>query len=256
MALNPCISDWRGLTVWLVGASSGIGLATAQLLHAKGARVVVSARNAAALDQFVNQHPGSVALPLDVTDPAQVQHAAEQVQALGGFDLVCYCAGHYQPMRAMTLDLDEALRQQNTNLTGAWHLLAATLPAMQRRGCGHISLISSVAGFRGLPMSLAYGPTKAALINLAESLFLDLRPKGLGVSVVTPGFVDTPMTTGNTFPMPAMITTQQAAQAMVRGWERGEFHIHFPKRFSFVMRALRLLPYRWYFAAVHRATGL
>ncbi len=159
-------------------------------------------------------------------------------------------------MRAMNLDLDEALRHQQINVTGAWHLLAAVLPALQARGQGHISLVSSVAGFRGLPQGLAYGPTKAALINLAESLYLDLRPQGIGVSLITPGFVATPLTAGNAFPMPAVITPAQAAEAIVRGWEAGAFHIHFPRRFSRVMKLLRLLPYRWYFAAVHRATGL
>ena len=256
MALNPRINDWRGRTVWLVGASSGIGLATAERLHAQGARVVVSARRAEALERFVASHSGSVALPLDVTDRAQAQGAAEQLLATGPLDLVCYCAGHYRPMRAMDLDLDEALRQQDTNLTGAWHLLAAVVPALLRQGSGHISLVSSVAGYRGLPMSLAYGPTKAALINLAESLFMDLRSRGIGVSVVTPGFVDTPMTADNAFPMPALITPEQAAAALVRGWERGAFQIHFPRRFTRVLQLLRLLPHRWYFAAVRRSTGL
>ena len=256
MSPNPRIPDWHGRTVWLVGASSGIGRATAHLLHTRGARVVVSARNAAALQAFVSEHPGSRALPLDASRREAMQAAAGQLLAEGPIDLACYCAGHYQPMRAMNLDLDEALRHQQINLSGAWHLLAAVLPALQARGQGHISLVSSVAGFRGLPQGLAYGPTKAALINLAESLYLDLRPQGIGVSLITPGFVATPLTAGNAFPMPAVITPAQAAEAIVRGWEAGAFHIHFPRRFSRVMKLLRLLPYRWYFAAVHRATGL
>ncbi len=256
MPLNPRITDWRGRTVWVVGASSGIGLAVAQALHRRGARVAVSARSAPALQAFVADHPGSLALPLDVTDRQAVAGAAQALLAQGPVDLVCYCTGRYQPMRAMDLNLDEALQQQNTNLTGAWHVLAAVLPPMLQRRQGHISLVSSVAGYRGLPRSLAYGPTKAALNNLAESLFMDLRPRGLAVSVVCPGFVDTPATTGNAFPMPALITAQQAAEHMVAGWEAGEFHIHFPKRFTRVLQLLRLLPLRWYFAAVHRATGL
>lgn len=256
MSLNPRIDHWQGRRVWLIGASSGIGRATASLLHGRGARVIVSARQAAALDDFVAAHPGSQALALDITDRAALQQASDQLLAAGPLDLVCYLAGHYRPMRAMDIDLDDALRHQQVNLTGVWHLLAALLPALLAQGHGHVSLVSSVAGFRGLPRSLAYGPTKAALINLAESLYLDLQPLGLGVSVITPGFVATPLTAGNDFPMPALLTPEQAAAEIVRGWERGEFMIHFPKRFSRFLLLLRLLPYRAYFALVRRLTGL
>jgi short-subunit dehydrogenase len=113
-----------------------------------------------------------------------------------------------------------------------------------------------VAGFRGLPQSLAYGPTKAALINLAEALYYDLSPHGVGVSLINPGFVETPLVAGNDFEMPALITPEKAAQEILKGWRKGEFHIHFPKRFTRVLLLLRLLPYRWYFALVRRGTGL
>jgi NAD(P)-dependent dehydrogenase (short-subunit alcohol dehydrogenase family) len=256
MSLNPRIDSWQGRRVWLVGASSGIGRATASLLHTRGAQLIVSARNAQALDEFVAAHPGSQALALDVADRAALQAAAERLRAQGPLDLVCYLAGHYQAMRATELDLDQALLHQQVNLTGAWQLLAAVLPGLLAQGHGHLSLVSSVAGFCGLPRSLAYGPTKAALINLAETLFIDLRPQGIGVSVVAPGFVATGLTAGNDFPMPALLTPEQAAAELVRGWERGEFLIHFPRRFTRVLQLLRLLPYRAYFAAIHRITGL
>ena len=113
-----------------------------------------------------------------------------------------------------------------------------------------------MAGFRGLPQGLAYGPTKAALIHLAEALYLDLHPEGIAVSIVNPGFVATPLTAQNDFSMPALISPEQAASAIVQGWERGDFDIHFPKRFTRVMKLLRLLPYRLYFPAVRRFTGL
>lgn len=256
MSLNPAITDWRGRRVWLIGASTGIGRALAGRLHALGATVIVSARKAEALEDFVRQHAGSLALPLDVGDDAAVRAAAQAACADGPLDLVCYCAGHYQPMRATTIDLPELLRHHEVNTVGALRVLHAVTPAMLARGQGHLSLISSVAGYRGLPQSLAYGPTKAALINLAETLYLDLQPQGLGVSVITPGFVDTPLTAHNDFAMPALITPEQAAQAIVRGWTRGDFEIHFPKRFTRVMKLLRLLPYPLYFAAVRRITGL
>ncbi|OJX32730.1 MAG: short-chain dehydrogenase [Burkholderiales bacterium 68-12] len=260
MPLNPPLSDWRGKRVWLVGASSGIGRALAGQLHARGAQVIVSARQQALLQAFAQAHPGSQALALDVTDAQAVQQAATRLQAQAPLDLVCYCAGHYAPMRADTLDLPELLRHQQVNLTGALHVLAAVVPGLlQGARAGrtpHLSLVASVAGWRGLPQGLAYGPTKAALINLAETLFLDLRPQGVGVSVVNPGFVDTPLTRQNDFAMPALLTPEQAAQAMLRGWARGDFELHFPRRFTLWLKLLRVLPYRWYFALVHRMTGL
>jgi NAD(P)-dependent dehydrogenase (short-subunit alcohol dehydrogenase family) len=256
MALNPPLPDWSQRLAWVVGASSGIGRATAAALHARGARVVVSARKAAALQAFVEQHPGAVALPLDVTDADAVRTAAGTVQALGRPDLVLYCAGHYQPLRATGFDLAQMLRHQSVNYVGALHVIDAVLPGMLAAQRGHISLVGSVAGYRGLPNSLAYGPTKAALQNLAETLWLDLRDHGIGVSLVNPGFVETPLTAGNGFHMPALITPDEAAHHMLQGWARGRFEIHFPRRFTLWLKLLRHLPHAAYFATVKRATGL
>jgi len=255
MSLNPRIKDWTGLRVWLVGASTGIGRATASALHAAGARVVVSARSAAGLKAFVAAHPGAVALPLDVTDAQSVQTATQRVLALGLLDCVVYCAGHYHAMDAKQMDLDDLLRHNQVNYLGAALLLSAVVPHLLAQAPnpatgqrGHISLMGSVAGYRGLPNSLAYGPTKAALINLAETLYLDLHRSGVGVSLINPGFVDTPLTAQNQFAMPALISPEQAAQAILQGWARGVFEIHFPKRFTLWLKLLQLLPYRAYFA--------
>jgi short-subunit dehydrogenase len=130
------------------------------------------------------------------------------------------------------------------------------LPILLKQGAGGIGIVASIAGLRGLPQALIYGPSKAALINLCESLYLDLRPRGIGVYLVNPGFVETPLTAGNDFAMPALISASTAAAELLRGLERGEFHIHFPKRFTNWLRLLRLLPYHWYFWLVHKATGL
>ena len=252
--LNPPLRDWQGQTVWIVGASTGIGRATASALHRAGARVTVSARKAEALAAFVAQHPGSQALALDATDPAAVTLAATNLLAQGPLDCVVYCAGHYRAMRAEAMDVADMQRHMAVNYLGALYLLDAVLPALLARGRGHISLVGSVAGYRGLPNSLAYGPTKAALINLAENLYLDLHPRGLGVSIVNPGFVETPLTAGNAFSMPALITPEQAANAMLAGWRSGTFELHFPKRFTLWMQAMRLLPDRLFFALVRRVT--
>jgi NAD(P)-dependent dehydrogenase (short-subunit alcohol dehydrogenase family) len=255
-ALNPPQRQWQGRRVWVVGASSGIGRATAVALHREGARVIVSARSVAALEEFTAGHSGAIAIAVDASNREAMRHAAQKVLASGPLDMVLYCAGYYREQRADAFDLDDMLRHQQVNYVGALHLLDGVLPHFVARGCGHISLVSSVAGYRGLPKSLAYGPTKAALINLAETLYLDLRDRGIGVSLICPGFVETRLTAQNEFEMPALITPEQSAQAILRGWARGWFEIHFPWRFTLAMKLLGLLPFRLYRTLVRRATGL
>ncbi|TAG36078.1 MAG: SDR family NAD(P)-dependent oxidoreductase [Polaromonas sp.] len=256
MSHNPPFTDWHGKTVWLVGASSGIGRATAHALHAQGAKVFVSARNQQALDVFAAEHPGAVALAVDAGDAASVNAAAKVVLGAGPLDLVLYCAGYYKEMRATEFDLQIMLEHQRVNYLGALYVLDAVLPHFVKRQAGHISLVSSVAGYRGLPKSLAYGPTKAALINLAETLYVDLQDSHVGVSLICPGFVETPLTAQNKFTMPGLIKPEQAAQEILRGWASGQFEIHFPKRFTFFMKALALLPPVLFFPVIRKFTGL
>jgi short-subunit dehydrogenase len=221
-------------------------------LHAAGARVFVSARNAASLAQFVEAHPGAVSVPLDASDPAAVKTAAQTVLQAGPVDLMMYCAGYYKPVRADNFDLSEMLKHQQVNYLGLLYVLDAMLPHFLQRQAGHISIVSSVAGYRGLPKSLAYGPTKAALINLAETLYVDLKASGVGVSVINPGFVKTPATAQNDFTMPGLVTAAEAATEILAGWRKGSFEIHFPKRFTLWMKTLRILPYAAYFAIASR----
>ena len=257
MALNPRIEDWHGRVAWLVGASSGIGRETAARLHELGATVVVSARDADGLAAFTREHPGSSAIALDATDRVAVHAAAERIAAEhGALDLAFYCAGFYRAMRATAFDLDVALRHNDVNYVGALHFLDAVLPGLVARRSGHLSVVASVAGYSGLPNALAYGPTKAALINLTQALWLDLAPLGIGVSIVNPGFVETGLTSDNEFRMPALISAETAAEEIVAGWSRGTFEIHFPKRFTRSLKALGLLGDALYFKAIRRATGL
>ncbi len=257
MPLNAPLRDWRGKTAWIVGASSGIGLATAQALAALGARVVLSARDAARLQEHASRMPHALALPFDVADAGSVNTAFERLHSQCGTpDFVLSCAGHYQALRATEFNLPELRRHIEVNYMGSLNVLAAALPALLAAGKGHISLVGSVAAYRGLPQALAYGPTKAALNNLADILYMDLQPRGLGVSIINPGFVRTPLTANNQFHMPALITPEQAAQAMLRGWAAGHFEISFPRRFSWSLKALRYVSDGLYFAAIRRATGL
>ncbi len=258
MPLNPPVRDWRDRRVWVVGASTGIGRALAELLVGHGARVAVSARRAQPLESLVAEHPEQVvALPLDVTEPDGIRLAVEGLTARwGGLDLVLCVAGNYVPMRAKGMDLEAARRLVDVNLMGVLNVVHAVLPVLLKQGSGGIGIVSSVAGFRGLPQSLVYGPTKAALINLAETLYLDLHRSGIAIHVINPGFVKTPLTDQNEFEMPALISAEEAAVETLRGLERGEFEIHYPKRFTRMLKLLRLLPYRWYFPLIHRITGL
>ncbi|WP_151448884.1 SDR family NAD(P)-dependent oxidoreductase [Lacisediminimonas profundi] len=268
--MNPPVTSWAGRRVWIIGASSGIGAATARLLRQHGARLALSARSGAALHDIANelandlasetatdQPHGVTILPLDVTDAAAVIEAAQTLRRLwGGIDLVLFAAGVYQPMRAQDIDPVAAGAILDTNVKGAYNVLGATVPMLRAQGQGAVALVASVAGYSGLPKALAYGPGKAALINLCEALYYDLHPAGIGVYLISPGFVATRLTAANDFTMPALITAEQAAREIVRGIEGGEFDIHFPKRFSRMLKLLRLLPYRLYFPALRRITGL
>jgi len=256
LQLNAPMANWQGRRVWLVGASTGIGLACAQALRAAGAQVVVSARNPQGVQEWASQDAGVQWRALDVSDPDQVQATARALQADGPLDLVVYAAGYYRAQRATALNLEELLQHDKVNYPGALQVIDAVLPDMLSRQSGHISLLSSVAGWRGLPNGLAYGPTKAALTHLAETLYMDLQDEGIGVSVVNPGFVATPLTAQNQFTMPALISPEQAAREMLKGWAQGQFDIHFPKRFTLWLKLLRLLPYRLYFPLVRKFTGL
>lgn len=255
MALNPRIPQWRGQRVWVIGASYGIGAAVARRLINDGARVAMSARSRGLLDAIAEGNDARVEV-LDVTDPVSVKAAAASILAAwGGIDLVMIVAGTHVEMRADTFDASRATRLFETNVIGVLHCLDAVLPTLLEQGRGGVAIVSSVAGYRGLPKSLIYGPTKAALINLAESLYIDLAPRGIGVYLINPGFVDTPLTQRNDFKMPALIPADEAARLTLEGIAAGQFEIHFPKRFTNVLRLLRTLPYPAYFAAVRRFTG-
>jgi short-subunit dehydrogenase len=253
--LNVSIDQWQGKNVWIVGASSGIGAALAKRLMALGANVAVSARRIAPLDELIasNTNPQAkhLVLPMDATDSDQVKAVHKTIRAnWPRIDLIVWLAGTYKAMRADAIDLALIKQTIDANLTSVYNGLDAFLPDLITQKSGAIALVSSVAGFRGLPKALVYGPTKAAMINLAEVLYNDLKPYGISVYLINPGFVETPLTAQNEFKMPALITSEQAADEIISGLAKGRFEMHFPKRFTRVLKLMRLLPYRIYFALV------
>ncbi len=258
MSLNRPVGEWRDARVWVIGASSGIGAALADDLLRRGARVALSARSSASLEKTAAaQGARALALPLDVTQAEAVAPALQAItDAWGGVDLVVLCAGTHQSLRAWELDAAKARGMVDINLNGVLNCLPPVVQLLLQQKSGGIAIVSSVAGYGGLPTALVYGATKAALINLAETLYMDLAPRGIGVYLVNPGFVKTPLTDRNTFRMPALISAEEAASEIINGFERGYFEIHFPRRFTCWLKLLRLLPYRWYFALVRKGTGL
>jgi NAD(P)-dependent dehydrogenase (short-subunit alcohol dehydrogenase family) len=269
--LNPPFDGYRGRRVWVIGASYGIGAAIARDLLGRGARVALSARKRDLLQAIAGEHDEALVAPLDVTDVASVHAAADRiVEAWGGFDLALVVAGTHVEMRAhlglvvgggdVELDaphwnLARARQLLEVNLHGVLNCVDAVLPVLARQGSGGVAIFASVAGYVGLPKALIYGASKAALINFTESLYGDLRPLGIGVYLVNPGFVDTPLTQKNRFAMPALMAAEDAARVTLDGIAAGAFEVHYPKRFTRWLKLLRLLPYRLQFAAVRRATG-
>ena len=255
--MNPSIRDWHGKRVWVIGASTGIGGETARLLLAKGARVALSARRQPELEAIAGSNPQAIVTVVDIVDHASVLAARDRIlEQWQGIDLVLVVAGGYNEMRADQFDLVLANRLLDLNVRGVLNCLDAVLPTLLKQGSGGLGIVASTAGYSGLPKALIYGSTKAAIIYLCETLYLDLRPRGIGVYMINPGFVETPLTAQNEFKMPALMSAPDAAAALVNGLEAGDFHIHFPKRFTNWLRLARLLPYRWYFALVHKVTGL
>ena len=245
LTMNPRWNDWTGQRVWLVGASSGIGAALARALMVRGARVAVSARRADALAAVIDGQPLGIALPMDASLPHDWVAAHDTLRdAWESVDMVVFCAAEYRPLRPWEVTADEARRTIEINLGSVYYGLAAVLPAMLSRQSGNLMLLASVAGYMGLPNATIYGPTKAALINLAELLYAELHPRGLGVYLVNPGFVRTRLTARNDFSMPALQTAEDAAESILSGLAKGRFEIAFPSHFTRVMRLASMLPYR------------
>ncbi|HES76497.1 MAG TPA: SDR family NAD(P)-dependent oxidoreductase [bacterium] len=241
---------------WVVGASSGIGAALVRLLAAKGWRVIASSRSVQALEKLAQAQENIIPYALDVTDLSAFHHAVTHLQSEYGYiDLAVLNAGDYRPMSLAEFDVQLFEHLMQVNYMGVVHGLDALRLTMCQRGQGQIMITASVAGYRGLPRAAPYGATKAALINLAESLQPEFMRCGVRLRVINPGFVRTPLTAKNDFLMPALLEPEQAAQAIVAAIDRSGFEISFPAGFVLLMKLLRALPYRWYFALTRKMSA-
>jgi short-subunit dehydrogenase len=251
--LNRPIRHWHDQTIWIIGASSGIGAALAKSLLKLGAHVILSARRQHQLGLVANDHPHAHVLAFDVADQNSWSEAQSQLrEKYPKIDLVIFCAAKYQPERTWEVNANDAADTLKINLASVYHGLETVLPNMLQQGTGGIAILASVAGYLGLPNASVYGPSKAALINLTELLYSDLHEKNINVYLVNPGFVSTELTSKNDFTMPALQTPEQASKAILDGIANGDFEIHFPKRFTMGLKLMQMLPYRLRFALIRR----
>lgn len=230
---------FSGKTVWIIGASEGIGAALSRALAQSGARLILSARNRAALAALAVECGDAQVLPLDLAEPGSLAAAAAGI-APGTLDAVICSAALYDPGRVEDLDPETTAKLVAVNLLGSFEVARLTPPLL--RDGGQLVLFGSVAGYFGLPGGQPYSATKAAVNNLAETLRIELAPR-VDVRLVCPGFVATRLTAKNDFAMPAIITPDQAAAAVIRGLQGRAFELHFPRRFTLWIKLLRALPY-------------
>ena len=242
---------------WITGASTGIGAAVAKRLVAEGWTVAITARDAGKLQALADAHPGKMIVAAgDVTDAEAMKVLRFSIETEAGrpVALALLNAGAWQEMGAADFDLKSFRQMVEVNLLGTANLLDAVMPPMMARRSGQIAIVASVAGYRGLPRAVAYGATKAALISMAESLKFDLDRAGVTMTLVNPGFVRTPMTARNSFPMPFLLEVEDAATRIVRGLATGRFEVAFPWQLVTPLKFLQILPARLFFAAVAKAT--
>ena len=233
--------------IWITGASSGIGKALAEKFASEGWKVAASARRKEILDEM-SSHENIFSYPLDVTNQDQIKISFEKIiEDFNGLDLCVFSSGTYDPKLEQEINVKQNKFVMETNFFGVLYCIKAVENYFKNKKNGHISIVSSVAAYRGLPNSSGYGPSKAALTNLTESLYFDFKKNNVRISLISPGFIKTPLTDKNEFPMPFIKSPEFAAEKMFNGLTKSKaFEIHFPKALTILLKIFRVLPYKIY----------
>ncbi len=239
--------------IWITGASSGIGRAVAEKFASEGWKVAVSARRKELLDELA-KNQNIFSFPLDVTNSKQIEEVFRNVlNEFNDLDICLFSSGTYEPKDEQSIDPNKIKNVINVNFLGVIDCVKVVEDYFKNKKSGHISIVSSIAGYRGLPNSSGYGPSKAALTNFSESIYFDFKKFGVRVSIISPGFIKTPLTDKNEFPMPFLKTPEYAAEKIFNGLiKSNSFEIHFPKGLTLTLKFLRILPYKLYLFLVDK----
>ena len=239
--------------IWITGASSGIGKALAEKFALEGWKVAVSARRETILNEM-SKDKNIFSYPLDVTNQGQVSEIFKKIiNDFGKLDLCVFSSGTYDPKLEQEINITQNKFVMETNFFGVLHCIKSVEKYFKDKRDGHISIVSSIAAYRGLPNSSGYGPSKAALTNLTESLYFDFKKYNVRISLISPGFIKTPLTDKNDFPMPFIKSPNFAANKMFKGLTKSNaFEIHFPKELTLFLKFLRILPYTIYLFLINK----
>ena len=242
--------------IWITGGSTGIGKAIAIKFSKNGWDVAISARRLELLDEISKQNQNVFSFPLDVTNKDNCHKVFSEIKnKLGKIDLCVFSTGTWDPKKEKEIDVEQIENVMKVNFFGTLNSIKSVEKYFKDLGKGHISIVSSIAGYRGLPNSTGYGPSKSALNNLAESLYFDFKRYGVRVSLISPGFIKTPMTDKNDFKMPFLKTTEYAADKIYDGLVNSNaFEIHFPKQLTLVLKFLKILPNWLYLKLLSKLT--
>ena len=243
-------------TIWITGASTGIGRALAIKFAKNGWNVAASARRENLLKELEELNQDIYSFPLDVTDKEKCKEVFKKIEdKFKTVDISFFSTGTWDPGREKEIDVEQIENVMKVNFFGTLNCIKSVEKYYRNKRSGHISIVSSIAGYRGLPNSTGYGPSKSALNNLAESLFFDFKRYGVRVSLISPGFIKTPMTDKNDFKMPFLKTTDFAADKIYDGLvNSNKFEIHFPKQLTLILKLLRILPYSLYLKLISKLT--
>ena len=243
-------------TIWITGGSTGIGKALAIKFANEGWNVAISARREQLLEEISNEYENISSFPLDVTNKLNCKEVFNQIiNKFQNIDICFFSTGTWDPKKEKDIDVEQIENVFKVNFFGTLNSIKAVEEYFKNKKSGTITIVSSIAGYRGLPNSTGYGPSKSALNNLAESLYFDFGRSNVRVCLVSPGFIKTPMTDKNDFKMPFLKTPEYAAEKIYEGLvNKISFEIHFPKSLTMILKILSFLPNKIYFGLIGKLT--